>query len=119
MKETTMRALLCLALVSSTALAATPISRGDAAQLKDDIAGQYRLETGRDVRLTLVDDRLYLDLNRNFRKELLPVAQRTLASRGGRLTVEYMPDGPVDRILIKHPGLGTEVRLGEANWRGR
>jgi len=112
-----MRALLCLALVSSTALAATPISRGEATQLKDDIAGQYKLETGRDVRLTLVDDRLYLDLNRNFRKELLPVAERTLASRDGRLTVQYMPDGPVDRILIKHPGLGADVRLGEANWR--
>ena len=54
-----MRALLCLALISSTALAAAP----EAEQLKTDIAGQYRLETGREVRLTLVDDRLYLDLN--------------------------------------------------------
>lgn len=109
-----MRALLCLALISSTALAATP----EAEQLKTDIAGQYRLETGREVRLALVDDRLYLDLNHTYRKELLPVADRVLASRDGQLTVQFMPDGPVERILIRHPGLRAGERIGEASWRG-
>lgn len=95
------------------------ISRGDAMDLKHDIAGHYRLDTGRDVRLTLIEDRLYLDLNRHYRRELQPVADRLLASRDGRLTVEYMPDGPVERILIRHPGLPSGTRLGEASWRGR
>jgi hypothetical protein len=122
MKEKTMRALLCLALMSafaSTALAATPISRGDAIDLKNDVAGQYRLENGRDVRLVLTDDKLYLDLNRYYRKELLPIGDKMLASRDGRLTVQYMPDGPVERILIQHPALPASVRLGERSWRGR
>ena len=117
-----MRALLCLALMSafaSTALAATPISRGDAIDLKNDIAGQYRLENGRDVRLTLMDEKLYLDLNRFYRRELLPIADKMLASRDGRLTVQYMPDGPVERILIQHPELPASVRLGERSWRHR
>ncbi|MDB5793272.1 MAG: hypothetical protein JWQ80_3296 [Massilia sp.] len=117
-----MRALPCLALISafaSTALAAAPISRGDAAELKLDIAGQYRLENGRDVRLTVMDERLYLDLNRSYRKELLPVGDKVLASRDGRLTVQYMPDGPVERILIQNPELPASVRLGERSWRHR
>lgn len=119
-----MRTLLCLALVSTTtfaaaALAGTQISRGAATELKHDIAGHYRLDNGRDVRLTLLDQKLYLDLNRHYRKELLAVGEKTLASRDGRLTVQYMADGPVERILIQHPGIPASVRLGERSWRGR
>ena len=125
-----MRTLLCLALIPTTlatalaalalpALAASPISAGDAVELKYDVEGHYQLENGRAVRLTMVEDRLYLDLNRSFRKELQPVGDRVLASRDGKLTVQYMPDGPVERILIQHPGLPASVRLGERSWRGR
>lgn len=119
-----MRTLLCLALVSTTtfaaaSLAGTQISRGTATELKHDIAGHYRLDNGRAVRLTLVDDKLYLDLNRSYRKELKPVTDKVLASRDGRLTVQYITDGPVERILIQHPGLPASVRLGERSWRGR
>lgn len=121
-----MRTLLCFALIPAAlvtaapaALADIPISRAEATELKFDVEGQYRLDNGRDVRLTLVDDRLYLDLNRHYRREILPVADRVLASRDGKLTVQYMPDGPVERILIQHPGLPASVRLGEHSWRGR
>lgn len=122
-----MPTLPCLALLSalvwtalvSPAPAATPISLGDAIGLKNDIAGQYRLENGRDVRLTLLDHKLYLDLNRYYRKELLAIDGKLLASRDGRLTVRYIQDGPVERILIQHPGLPASVRLGERSWRGR
>ena len=117
-----MRALLCLTLVSafaSTALAAPSISLGDGMDLKNDVEGQYRLENGRDVRLVQVDHKLYLDLNRHYRKELLAVGEKMLASRDGRLTVRYMPDGPVEQILIQHPGMPASVRLGERSWRGR
>lgn len=117
-----MRALLCLALISafaSTALAATPISRGAGMDLKNDIEGQYRLENGRNVRLVQVDHKLYLDLNRYYRKELHPVADKVLASRDGRLTVQYMPEGRTSRILIQHPELPADLRLGERSWRGR
>ncbi|MFC5459248.1 hypothetical protein [Massilia niabensis] len=137
-----MRALLCLALASvfastavastahaataqvstaqaSAALLTTPISLGEAIELKNDVEGQYRLENGRDVRLVQVDHKLYLDLNRHYRKELLPVAENVLASRDGRLTVQYMPHGPVEQILIQHPELPASLRLGERSWDGR
>jgi hypothetical protein len=125
-----MRTLLCLALLS-TALAsatlpaaasaanATSISRGDAEELKQDAAGEYRLDNGRRVRLALVEDRLYLDLKRGYRRELVPVAEGVLASHDGRLTVQYMPNGPVEQIFIQHAGLPGGARLGEVSWRGR
>lgn len=121
-----MRALLSLALIPAAlvsaafapaALADMPISDDAAWRLKQEIAGQYRLETGRDVRLTLIGDDLYLDLNRHYRAKLLPVADNMLASRDGRLTVRYMPDGRVDEILIRHPGLPPRTRIGELRWR--
>ncbi|MET0980765.1 MAG: hypothetical protein ABWY02_01595 [Telluria sp.] len=132
-----MRALLCLAFASSVAstacastaqvsttqipaaLLSTPLSLGDAIDLKNEVEGQYRLENGRDVRLVQMDQKLYLDLNRYYRRELLPVADKVLASRDGKLTVQYMPDGPVERILIQHPALPANMRLGESSWFGR
>lgn len=118
-----MRVLPCLALITaalaSSAFAAAPIGSGEAMDLKRDVAGQYRLENGRDVRLSMIDDKLYLDLNRAFRRELLPVGDKVLASHDGRLTVQYMPDGPTEQILIQHPELPASVRLGERSWRGR
>jgi len=67
----------------------------------------------------MVDDRLYLDLNRSLRRELVPVSDSMLASHEGRLTVvRYMPEGPTERILIEHPGLDG-ARLGERSWVGR
>ncbi|QNA88508.1 hypothetical protein G4G28_08380 [Massilia sp. Dwa41.01b] len=113
-----MRALLCLAFVSTTVLASPSISRGDASELKFDIAGEYLLDNGRKIRMRLVDDELYLDLNRYRRHKLLPVTDRTLASRDGKLTVEYLPDGPAERIHIRYVGLPDE-RLGESSWLGR
>ena len=121
-----MRALPCLALLSalaSTALhpaaqADTPISHAHAVALKHDAAGHYRLENGRNVRLVLDEQHLYLDLNHHFRRQLFPAGHRLLASRDGKLTVQYLPDGPVKRILIQHPELPASVRLGERSWRG-
>ena len=114
-----MRALLCLAFVSSTAFAAVPLDRGDAEDLKDAVAGQYRLPSGLDVRLRLVDQQLYVDLNRHYRKQVFPVSENLLSSRDGDLTVEYLPDGPVERILIRHAHFPLNQRLGERNWLGK
>ncbi len=114
-----MRALLCLAFASSTAFAATPMDLGAAMDLKRDVAGQYRLDTGLDVRLQLIDDDLYLDLNRHYRRKLFPVEENLLVSRDGKLTVEYFPDGPVERILIRHERIPSSMRLGERSWLGK
>jgi len=114
-----MRALLCLAFVSSTAFAAAPINLGAAEDLKRDVVGQYRLDTGLDVRLQLIDDKLYLDLNRHYRKQMFPVEENLLVSRDGNLTVEFFPDGPVERILIRHERLPSGERLGERSWLGK
>lgn len=114
-----MRALLCLAFVSSTAFAATPIDHVEAEDLKEAAAGFYRLDSGRDVRLALVDQRLYVDLNRRYRKQVYPVSDNLLSSRDGRLTVEYLPEGPVERIFIRHVGLSPNEQLGETSWIGK
>ena len=122
-----MRALPCLALLSALASpafhpatqAATPMSRADAMALKNDIAGHYRLENSRVVRFVRDDEQLYLDLNRRYRSELIPSGRNSLISRDGKLTVQYLAEGPVERILIRHPELPANVRLGESSWRGR
>lgn len=114
-----MRTLLPLALACLPVLAAaTPIAHGDAGQLKHDIAGQYRLDSGRDVVLSRIGDRLYIDLNRNYRRELRPVAPNLLASRDGALTVEYVTEGGAERILIRHAHFPAGARLGEHRWYG-
>jgi len=119
-----MRALLCLAFVSSTAfcssaLAAAPMDRADAEDLKDAVAGEYRLASGLDVRLSLVDQQLYADLNRHYRKRVFPVSPNLLSSHDGNLTIEYLPDGPVERILIRHQRFPEGQRLGERSWLGK
>jgi len=119
-----MRALLCLAFVSSTAfcssaLAAVPMDSGDSSDLKYAVAGVYRLPSGLDVRLRLVDQELYVDLNRHYRKQVFPVSPNLLSSRDGALTVEYLPDGPVERILIRHAHFPLSQRLGEHSWLGK
>jgi len=75
-----MRALFCIALVSSTAFAAVPMDHGDAEDLKYAVAGEYRLASGLDVRLNLVDQQLYMDLNRHYRKQVFP-CRRTCSVR--------------------------------------
>ncbi len=55
-----MRTLLCLAFVSSTAFCSTaladvPMDSSDASDLKYAVEGVYRLPSGLDVRLRLVD----------------------------------------------------------------
>lgn len=115
-----MRTLLCLAFVSSSAFAgAAPMDLGKALDLKRDVAGEYRLDSGLDVRLRLVNDDLYVDLNRYYRKQVFPVEENLLASRDGKLTVQYFPDGPVERILIQHERFPSNQRLGERSWFGK
>ena len=111
-----MRTLLCffLACTQAAAIAATPLDDGQAAQLKSDIVGEYRLEGGRNVRLWLIEDRLYIDLNGSYRKELRPVAPNLLASRDGVLTVEWLPDSGTERIRIRHENYPPQRRLGAA-----
>jgi hypothetical protein len=115
-----MRILPCLILAcaQASAAAATPISSGEATQLIHDVAGEYRLDTGRSVRLSVVDDRLYIDLDRSYRKELEAVAPNLLASRDGLVTVEYMPDGGAERIRIRHERYSASRRIGEVRWPG-
>lgn len=115
-----MRILPCLifACLHATAIAAAPISSGEATQLKYDVEGEYRLENGNSVRLSVIDGRLYLDLNRWYRKELQAVAPNLLASRDGIVTVEYLPDGPTEHIRIRHERYPVGRRIGEVRWFG-
>jgi hypothetical protein len=115
-----MRILPCLILAcaQASAVAATPISSGEAMQLKYDVEGDYRLENGNRVRLSVVDGRLYLDLDRSYRKELQVVAPNLLASRDGLVTVQYMPDNATERIRIRHERYPAGRRFGEVRWSG-
>lgn len=114
-----MRPLLCLVFACVHAAAATPIDNAQSRQLKYEIAGVYKLETGRSVRLVHVDEKLYIDLNRTYRRELRAVAPNLLASRDGKLTVHYMPQGSDRHILLRHEGFPAHRRLGEDGWLGR
>ena len=114
-----MRILPCLILACAQATAAaTPISSGEATQLKYDVEGEYRLENGNSVRLSVVDNRLYIDLDRSYRKELQAVAPNLLASRDWLVTVHYMPDGGTKRIRIRHERYPAGRRIGEVRWSG-
>jgi hypothetical protein len=114
-----MRILPCLILACAQAAASpTSISHGEASQLKYDVAGEYRLENGNSVRLSVVDGRLYLDLDRSYRKELQAVAPNLLASRDGLVTVLYMPDGATERVRIRHARYPASRRIGEVRWTG-
>lgn len=116
-----MRTLFCLlfACTLAAAVAAAPIGRGEAEDLKRDIAGEYRLETGRSVRLSVLDGTLYIDLNNAQRKALHPVAPNLLASRDGSLTVEYLPEGQAERIRIRHERFPAGHRIGMLRPAGR
>jgi hypothetical protein len=116
-----MRTLLCLvfACAHAAAAAATPVDRAEGEELKSDIAGEYRLETGRSVRLSLLDGTLYIDLDNIHRKALYPVAPHLLASRDGVLTVQYMPDGPTERIRIRHERYPANRHIGVYRMFGR
>ena len=115
-----MRTLLPLVLASLPLLAAAaPVDHGQAEQLKHDVAGQYRLDSGRDVVLSLIGQRLYIDLNRGYRRELHPVAPNLLASRDGALTVEYVDEDGAERILVRDVRFPAGTRLGEQRWYGR
>jgi hypothetical protein len=116
-----MRILPCLAFACAHAIAdaATPTDPVQGEQLKSEIAGEYRLETGGDVRLSLVDERLYIELNNIDRKELRPVGPNLLVSNDGALTVQYMPEGPTERIQIRHERFPAGHRLGLYHMFGR
>lgn len=117
-----MRILSCLFLSSALACAgdaAQAVEHQQAAQLKADVAGAYRLESGRSVRLTLAGDTLYIDLDNLYRRELHAVGPKLLASRDGTLTVEFLPDDPVERIRIRHTRYPEGRALGEYRWLER
>ncbi|KQQ88962.1 hypothetical protein [Massilia sp. Leaf139] len=118
-----MRTLSCFCLLSALACAqptvAQPIERQPDVQLKAGVASAYRLESGRSVRLTLVEDKLYIDLDNLYRRELRAVGPNLLASHDGTLTVEFMPDDPVERIRIRHTGYPAGREVGEVRWLDR
>ena len=110
-----MRILPCLILAcfDATAAAVTPITHDEATQLKYDVEGDHRLENGNRVRLSVVDGRLYLDLDRSYRKELDVVVPNLLASRDALVTVQYLPDKGTGRIRIRHERYPAGRRFGE------
>lgn len=70
------------------------------------------------MRLWLVEQRLYIDLNQSYRKELEAVAPNLLASRDGLVTVHYLVDGERARIRIEHGRYPATRRIGETRWWG-
>ena len=70
------------------------------------------------MRLSVVDGRLYLDLDRSYREDLHVVAPNLFASRDGMVTVPYMPDSATERVCIRHERHHAGRRTGEAHWLG-
>ena len=97
----TVSTLLAVALTSPAAVAsASPSGRTCTCNAKPSLSleqmhaleGVYRLPEGKILRLVVVDDRLYGEIDREHRRrQLVPVDSHRLASRDGKITMSYEP----------------------------
>lgn len=79
----------------------TPVT----AETMQEVAGTYGLADGRLVRLFILDDRLYAEINGRERFELLAVADHVFATRNNAVTVEFNVDASsADQIRLRYEG---------------
>lgn len=73
------------------------------AQQMYEMEGVYALEDGRKVRLTVLDDRLYVDLNQRDRRALVAVSENLFVTRHNEVTVERRPDASGELVIRFDP----------------
>jgi hypothetical protein len=118
------RFLFAAALLASGVANAAPAAPAQAAlrptlEQISQLEGVYGLADGRRVRIVQADDRLYAELDKNRRLELFAAGPDTVASRDGALTVQYMPEGPTERIRIRHERYPASQQIGVYRVFGR
>jgi hypothetical protein len=104
---------LCLAaaFISYPVLAQTsspPAARATAEQLQN-VEGTYGLSNGRILKLIQLDDRLYAEL-KDWRTELVAVAENVYASRDGRIRVTFKSDASAEGNVVT---IGGDTELLE------
>jgi len=113
-------ALLTITL-TAPAFPADPELRSTAQQ-RLDMEGTYLLENGQRAKIFELDNRLYIDIERRHRKELLLVAPDLFASPDRSVTVQFQPNQPDEPLLFGIPYAAPNVapvRLAATQVRGR
>lgn len=82
--------LACTTVLQCPVFAAPP---GLTSQQMYEMEGVYALTDGRIVRLTVIDDRLYVDLNQRNRLTLVAVSEHVFVTRQNEVTVERRSGG--------------------------
>ena len=57
-----------------------------------EVAGTYELTDGRHARLFVLDDKLYIDINKHDRRELFAVSDHAFTTSDNALTIDFKPD---------------------------
>jgi hypothetical protein len=73
-----------------------PASTLISTETMQEVAGTYGLADGRRVRLFILDDQLYADINGRERLQLQALSEHVFATRNNALTVEFNPAWPDD-----------------------
>lgn len=108
-------------ILAGSALAGAPAPATyliDAAQ-QHELEGVYKLSNGKTLRLTMVDDRLYADLNRKTRVALAPIGPNTFASANGAISIVYQGEPSRGNIVLRYANDGSSAiaRIGNDNPR--
>jgi len=122
----TLRIVLAATVLLTTTLTAPAFPADNdlrsTAQQRLDMEGTYLLENGQRAKIFELDNRLYIDLERRHRKELLLVAPDLFASPDGAVSVQFQRDDPDAPLLFGIPYAapnGAPVRLAADQVRTR
>jgi hypothetical protein len=66
--------------------------------------GAYKLSDGRHVDIFVLDNRLYVNIGRSQRKELVLAGPNRFASHDGSLSIRFDADLDNERIVLEHEG---------------
>jgi hypothetical protein len=77
------------------------LSRATAQQM-DRVTGAYKLSDGRRAELYVLDEKLYVRIERGPQKQLLLAGPNQFASRDGSVSIQFGPELDNERIVLAH-----------------
>jgi hypothetical protein len=72
------------------------------AQQMDQVSGAYQLSDGRRADIVILDYRLYVQIGKAQRKELLLSGPDRFATRDGSIAIQFGPELATDNIVLAH-----------------